>query len=184
MCDKASCSQASSPGEERKSQCGHMAPLSPTPLCTCPSSCCSLPLAPFTPKDKFPPSLVLSLFLIMLLSMCGFGGRVGAPLSSQTGGLLSSDLAGPCCLPCSLVTSLPSLSQGLEKASLYRRGHGQELGDGFPLNWLGGAGDGWDRLHNKRDSAFQKPRSDQSLWPNLGARSFLPKRLPEGKSCL
>lgn len=36
--------------------------------------------------------------------------------------LLSSDLAGPCCLPCSLVTSLPSLSQGTEKASLYWRG--------------------------------------------------------------
>ena len=55
--------------EERKSQCGHVAPLSPPPLCTCPSSCCSLPRAPFTPKDKFPPSLVLSLFPIMLLSV-------------------------------------------------------------------------------------------------------------------
>ena len=39
------------------------------PLCTCPSFCCSLPWAPFTPKDKFPPSLVLSLFPIMLLSV-------------------------------------------------------------------------------------------------------------------
>ena len=116
--------------EETKSQCSHVAPLfpsAPPSLCTCPSSCCSLPRAPFTPKDKFPLSLVLSLFPIMLLSMCGFGWRVGAPLSSQAGGLLSSDLAGPCCLPCYLVTSPPSRPRGWRKPHC--------TGEGLAKSW-------------------------------------------------